>query len=286
MASTLSVGHAAASRAEDSTPTAEVARIRKHLESVEAKLRANPPRGLTPAQRRARARHLDVLATYRRAGDFPHNHDFAGKRVPYFVDAHGTRCAMAFLIDASGARDMVALVARVANNATVMELDRLPRIGAGLSGWLEDAGLTLQEAQAIQPSYMEFTNYNDGDDITDDHALTAAVVGTACGTSAILNLMGPSSRTSRIVTPVVGAVAGIVGIAVGSTHWDDGGESETLGTIEAGIGGASLAVAVWRGLRGAGREGRKIASTAALGGTPSLTLGGSRGRLLAVGLRF
>ncbi|MGH7480785.1 MAG: hypothetical protein ACRELV_01415, partial [Longimicrobiales bacterium] len=73
---------------------AERARIRAHLLGAERMMRAADVAHLGEAQRANRARAIELLREYRGAGVFPHNHDFPDRRVPYFVDAHGTRCAM------------------------------------------------------------------------------------------------------------------------------------------------------------------------------------------------
>ncbi len=62
---------------------------------------------------------------------------------------------MAYLIASSGARDLVDQVARSANNATVVELASDPRLGKVLKSWLNASGLTVGEAQRVQPSYYE-----------------------------------------------------------------------------------------------------------------------------------
>ncbi len=136
-----------------STPAAdaEVARVRAHLIGAEALLDARDVSALTPAQRAARARARERLRAYREAGVFPHNHDFPTHRVPYFIDAHGTRCAMAHLVESSGGGAYVQSVAGTRNNATVHELAGDPELVA----WLEDNGLTLAEAARIQPTYED-----------------------------------------------------------------------------------------------------------------------------------
>jgi uncharacterized protein (TIGR03382 family) len=69
--------------------------------------------------------------------------------VPYFIDADGTRCAMAHLMELGGAGALVAEVAGTNNNAYVAELAADDRFLA----WLDAAGLTVEEAARIQPSY-------------------------------------------------------------------------------------------------------------------------------------
>lgn len=135
--------------ASTSAADAEVERVRAHLVGAEALLDARDVSALSPAQRAARARARERLRAYREAGLFPHNHDFADRRVPYFIDAHGTRCAMAHLVESAGGGAYVEHVARTRNNATVHELADDPELLA----WLEDNGLTLEEAARIQPTY-------------------------------------------------------------------------------------------------------------------------------------
>jgi hypothetical protein len=126
----------------------QVARIRAHLEHVEAELRRAPDAGLTAAQQRRRARLLDELRRYRAGGRFPRN-TFVDRASPVFVDRDGTRCAVAELIHASGRADLVERIAASRNTAYVAELadDR------ELVMWLDEHGLTAAEAARIQPSY-------------------------------------------------------------------------------------------------------------------------------------
>lgn len=127
----------------------EVLRVQEHLAGAEAFAATRTLELLDPAQRLTRALLLDELARYRGEGVFPKNRDFAGERRPYFIDADGTRCAMAHLMEIGGAAELVAEVARTNNNAYVEELASDPRVVA----WLRAAGLTVEEAARIQPSY-------------------------------------------------------------------------------------------------------------------------------------
>src|SRR5205814_9777675 len=128
---------------------AETTRIRTRLASVEQHLRRTDVSRLTPAQRAARARNLDVLHAYWVRGVFPKNTDFPNERMPYFVDRYGTRCAMAYLIEQSGHGDLVARVAATNNNGRVPEFKHDPELVL----WLEANGLTLEEAARVQPAY-------------------------------------------------------------------------------------------------------------------------------------
>ena len=130
----------------------ETRRIQAHLEGAQALLASRESSSLTPAQRTARSRNVARLQAYKEAGRFPKNLDFPAQAVPYFRDAEGTLCAMAYLIAESGATDMVERVVAMRNNATVHELADEP----GLAAWLETNGLTLEEAARIQPSYFAY----------------------------------------------------------------------------------------------------------------------------------
>ena len=128
---------------------AETGRIRRHLATVEAELRAKDVSALASVQRQARAKNLDVLHAYWVRGVFPVNTDFPGRHVPYFIDRYGTRCAMAYLIEQSGRGDIVHRIATTENNAYVRDLKDDAQLGA----WLRENGLTAAEAARIQPTY-------------------------------------------------------------------------------------------------------------------------------------
>ena len=132
----------------------EVARLRSHFDSVGAELlHANVLR-FTPAQRRVRATLIDWLQEYRDAGAFPRNDRFPERSMPFFRDGHGALCAMAYLIDRSGRRDLVDRVAATRNNAFIDELADDPDLRA----WLDSVGLSVTEAARIQPTYPELAD--------------------------------------------------------------------------------------------------------------------------------
>ena len=118
-----------------------------HDDSVIVELSGTDVSGLTSLQRFKRGARLNELHAYRERGAFPHNHDFAGQLVPYFVDRKtGALCAVANLLNATGRRDVVDRVAAANNHVWVQEL-------AGDStfrSWLSDNGLSLEEAARIQ----------------------------------------------------------------------------------------------------------------------------------------
>ena len=90
----------------------EVGRIQAHILRAERFAAARDVSELTSSARAARRRLLRELAAYRQRGVFPQNRDFPGRRVPYFIDARGVRCAMAHLIEFAGGASLVQHVAR------------------------------------------------------------------------------------------------------------------------------------------------------------------------------
>jgi hypothetical protein len=127
----------------------EVARLRAHFDSVDAELRHAKLLQLTPSQRSARATLIGWLQEYRDAGRFPRNDRFPALVLPFFRDGYGALCAMAYLIDRSGRRDLVNRIARTRNNAFIAELADDP----ALRVWLDSVGVSVTEAARIQPTY-------------------------------------------------------------------------------------------------------------------------------------
>jgi hypothetical protein len=129
----------------------EIARIRAHFDSVLVELHGRDVTALTAPQRRQRQRLLATLRAYRDAGDFPHNYDFPGQAVPYFVDREtGALCAVANLIASTGRGDIVERVTRANNNVLVPALAG----DTAFRAWLDTHGLTLAEAARIQVPYI------------------------------------------------------------------------------------------------------------------------------------
>ena len=127
----------------------ETLRIHAHLLNAERFARTGTPKRMPWLKALTRQLLLEELARYRRRLRYPKNYDFPGKRVPHFVDDHGTRCAVAHLLEVGGQAQLVEKVARQRNHARVRELLDEP----ALVVWLAHAGLTVEEAARIQPTY-------------------------------------------------------------------------------------------------------------------------------------
>ncbi len=130
------------------TVAAERNRVADHLQRAEAFAASRDLSSLSPVQRLVRELLLQELSAYRADGRFPKNPGFA-ELTPTFVDAEGTRCAMAQLLELGGEHAMVKKISTERNHARVKDLADEP----GLLAWLEAAGLTVEEAAVIQPGY-------------------------------------------------------------------------------------------------------------------------------------
>jgi hypothetical protein len=128
---------------------ADQLRIRAHLERVEEELRLRDTSSLAPNAREARARALDRLHAYAARGVFPRNTRHPGERVPYFIDDEARACAVAHFIQASGAWALAETVRVRENNA------RVAAMTTDLGPWLDENGLTAEEAARIQPMYCQ-----------------------------------------------------------------------------------------------------------------------------------
>lgn len=127
----------------------EVTRVREHLLGAIMQVGSRPTADLSPSQRANRVALLGALIGYAVEGRFPKNISRRGLMAPTFVDHEGTRCAMAHLLDTTGAHELVNGVAEKTNHAYVREL----AANAALVEWLVENGLTEEEAARIQPSY-------------------------------------------------------------------------------------------------------------------------------------
>lgn len=214
--------------------TREAARIGAHLERVEQQLRARDVTRLAPAQREARLRNLEVLHDYRVRGVFPHNHEHPGEVVPSFIDAHGTRCAMAHLIEVSGGGALVRRVAESANHARVADLASDPELIA----WLDREGLTLEEAARIQPEYGWDPSYNQPTLVEFD--VISAVTVVMSTSAIVLNVASDDPYAKRrgkgLFALGTGLVTALIGVGGAVEN-----ESPGWSAVDLVFGTASLA---------------------------------------------
>jgi hypothetical protein len=232
---------------DDGLRRREVSRLRAHFDSVLTELSARDVSDLRSAQRGARATLVRALAAYRDTGVFPHNHDFPGARVPYFRDEHGTLCAMAYLVAATGRGDIVDAIAARRNNAYIPEL----AADARLEAWLDSVGLTVAEAARIQPEYDGGTpaTFVGGRDKA-RYVLPSLALGVPALITTVLNWRAPRERNAD-GTLVVGALSGAAAAMLGGAILavDEGGSTRAVGFADLTVGSAALVAAVRRSLR-------------------------------------
>jgi hypothetical protein len=263
---------------------AEVQRIQAHFDSVLSELRTRDVDGLTENQLSARSKLIGVLAAYRARGVFPHNRDFAGQAIPYFIDRPtGTLCAVAHLLESTGRRDIVDAVAAMDNNVWVNDL-------AGnreFERWLDQHGLTLAEAARIQVPYV-------GDGIVPEPQVSAlysprtssAVVGATAAVSlwnAFANRNGQQGIAS-----FAGIAAGLAAAGYGGAVLSTGDASRGVGAMSIAAGGVSAFLAT-RGFlrqRHLAAEAKKAQLAARTTVTPLVPLDGQRGAGLSVSIKF
>lgn len=122
-------------------------RIREHLRHTEERLRQTDTTHLTAEQQTNRDQLLDRLHTYWQDRQFPTN-DETDTRTPCFIGGNDVPCAMAYLMLEDGQDDLVETIAETDNTILIEDLDDGPALD-----WIQDQGLTQQEAARIQPSY-------------------------------------------------------------------------------------------------------------------------------------
>jgi hypothetical protein len=214
-----------------------VARLRAHFDSVDAELRRHHALQLTPSQRTVRVRLIGWLREYREAGTFPRNDRIPKRAMPFFRDSRGVLCAMAYLIERSGRRDLVDRVAVTRNNAFIPELAGDPELRA----WLDSVGLSVAEAARIQPSYGPFPNVPEDQAVSANYALTSILVSGSSLTTLGLNLISPSKSTGW-----AGVLAGSAGIIAGAVNLDGNDGTDKVAAANMIAGGGALAVGLYR----------------------------------------
>lgn len=224
---------------------AEVARIQEHLAGAERMLLAADVASLSPSQRVARSRNIELLRGYRERGVFPRNIHFADSREPYFVDDRGVPCAMAYLIASSGRTDIVERIRTTRNNARIRELAD----DAALIAWLDEAGLTAAEAARIQPMYdgrcvacvIGGDEQDSGSGISMGYT-AASVIASAANVFGVVGNIPRRSGAPPRWRGAMALISGAAGMALGASAVGDGGGAGAVGVWNVAVGTlASLA---------------------------------------------
>jgi hypothetical protein len=227
----------------------EVRRIRAHFDSVLAELPRRGDSRLSAAQHSRRATLLMTLATYRDAGNFPHNYDFPEQPTPYFVDRKtGVLCAVAHLLESTGRRDIVDRVAAWNNNVYVADLAG----DTAFVSWLDRNGLTLTEAARIQVPYMGGPQ---PDVVMPEPRSNASyTIGSAIaiGSSVATSLWTTRGNADghRGLSNIAGFAASAVSIGVGAAALGDPSAPRAVAPLSLLAGGVSA----WLSTRGVMRH--------------------------------
>lgn len=274
-----------ATAAPSDAGAAEVNRIRVHFDSVLASLGSREVSNLSPDQRARRASLLETLRAYQARGVFPHNYDFAGAAVPYFVDRKtGTLCAVAHLLASTGRRDIVDRVARTDNNVWVPQLAG----DSAFTRWLDDNGLTLDEAAFIQVPYVQPVSQaevarNVGFAVATPFALGGAIATTLW--NATSNADGHSTRVSKI-----GVLSGLATVGLGAAVLSKSEFNHGIAASGVAMGLTSVALSM-RSMRNrstimAQREAEKSRTMAQTAVVPIVDVGHGGSAGIAVTVRF
>ena len=265
--------------------TVEVRRIRAHFDSVLAELEARDVAALGASQRDNRSMLLATLSAYRDRGVFPHNYDFPGEAVPYFVDhGTGTLCAVGHLLASSGRRDIVDRVARTDNNVRVAQLAG----DTAFTAWLDANGLTLAEAAWIQPKYQGPSPVV----ATPNRKHTPVALPVAMGASALAgawNTFANANGQSSVAT-AIGFGSGLVAVGLGASYIGRESVPRAMSITTAAVGGLSVALSArslhrHNVIEAAEREAARKTRVSDATISPIIPVGGS-GAGVSVSLRF
>lgn len=249
------------------TRDAEVRRIHAHFDSVLAELPSRSVVTRSPSQRQLRVALFKTLRVYNERARFPKNYEFTNP-TPYFVDQKtGVLCAVAYLLESTGRRDIVDRVAAANNNVWVMQLAS----DTAFTGWLDSHGITIEEAARIQVPYM-------GDNPGPSPIVSTQTAAVAYNTTVpVLTLASLGASVWNVWTNadghrksgrVIGVTAGLLSMAAGAgiAAQMNSGDPYVVPGVMAGVGMVStgLAVRAWRkhsSMKFASREALKSSST-------------------------
>ena len=175
-----------------------------------------------------RTKLISWLRDYRNGRTFPENDRLTDRAMPFFRDSRGTLCAMAYLVDRSGRKDILDQIAKTRNNAFIRELadDR------ALVAWLDMSGLSVDEAARIQPMYGSYPVFvADQKRVSANYALLSMGLGGSSLGSLGFNLFTPSHTSGG-----VGLAAGVATIIAGAAHLDETGGNKRIAVANTALG--------------------------------------------------
>lgn len=213
----------------------------RHLDGALQLLSARDLSSLSERQRANRARAIETLIRYRDAGAFPRNHDFADAHVPYFVDQRsGAVCAVGHLMVTTGHAALVERISTADNHVRVADLATNPEVAA----WLDEHGLTLEEAARIQPAYGWEPTPEPAPRPMLSRSATSGI-SVASGALSVLTLFPPSPRfatAARLVGFATSATTILAGADLARVQQHRSTASSALAVGGIGVG---VAVGSW-----------------------------------------
>lgn len=123
-------------------------RIRNHLRNTEITMREKDCSHLTDELKKSREDKIKLLHEYWVRGNYPLNTGFPQERLPFIKDEFDTPCAMAYIIEESGNKELAKLLHKQNNNIFIKDVNDGPLID-----WINESGITKEEACQIQPTY-------------------------------------------------------------------------------------------------------------------------------------
>jgi hypothetical protein len=242
-----------------SADTPERLRLQAHLAYVEARLRSRPRPSLSPTQRTRRARLLDALHRYWRAGRFPRNTEVPG-RSPVFIDERGRLCAVGHLIAVSAGRALAERIDARYHLASVRDMN-----APVIRRWAERHGFTRRELAMIQPTYdgggcCVLESEDETASALEVTALSASV-GASIVNGVLLERGAPS-----LVGGTMGLVGGGASLAVGL------GDTAKYPTASSVAGLTSVVLGSWSivtGLRRLGSDGSPSTARSSVPDSPA-----------------
>lgn len=121
--------------------------ITYHLQQVEKHLTKKNINHLSKEIQQRRKEGLEVLRAYWKRGLYPKNNQF-NFRIPFFIDDANTACAVGYIMQGTGYKDLANNIAETQNNAYVKEM-----VDDNILEWAVNYGFTADELAWIQPTY-------------------------------------------------------------------------------------------------------------------------------------
>ena len=142
--------------------------------------------------------------------------------------------------DRSGRSDIVDKVAATRNNAYIHELVDDPALGA----WLDESGLSVDEAARIQPSYggpgPGIIVVDNGERVSRPYATLSMGLGSVSMGATALNVFAPGRLSGA-----VGLLSGTAAIVAGAEHLRDRGGNKRMAQADLTVGSIAAAAALY-----------------------------------------